>query len=352
MRPISSVVKPTHLDWTQGPVFDSEIKSGSFNGYDNSRFNSCSYLLRSIRVDITIITAGKSFYQLDVHLEIIAKHSLSKFVNSDITCHGFHSGVLVFGSEDGQIHILDLKRQKHNSVSFSRQSVSTLSIDENHIMVGSFCGEIGLYDRRGGKIFEYAAKGDSYIHSVSIYDDKVLAADAKTVYLWEIKNLLPSSLTIVALRSKYVLWACLNSSDNNRELCHPTTWTTKRYLVGKTHRPLGKTVFRWCFGLNPPVWERPFRPAIQGNVPMDKRYALKTTASVLKVRNLNNGCFIRNFRFDKGREYILMLWSAQDYVFRVIEPSKVIERATLRIDNENVKPAYFGSIDLRMDDGP
>ena len=315
-------------------------------------FNNCSYVLRSIRIDITVITAGKTFYQLDVHLEIIARHALSKFVSSDIVCHGFHSGVLVLGSEDGQIHILEFKQRKYHKISFSRQSVSTISINENMIMVGSCCGEIGMFDRRGGKIFEYTAKGPSHIHSVSICDDKVLAADDKTVYLWEIKNQLPSSLTKVALRSKYVLWACLNSSDNSRDLCNPRTWIRKPYLVGKIHRPWGKTVFRWCFGLDPPVWERPFRPMMQVNVPMDKQYGLKTTASVLKVRNLNTGCFIQNFRFDKGREYILMLWSAQDYVFRVIEPSKVIERATLSIDNENENPSYFGSIDLRLDDGP
>ncbi|PVH67827.1 hypothetical protein DL98DRAFT_542859 [Cadophora sp. DSE1049] len=264
--------KPTHLEWTQGPVFDSEI-----------------------RVDITIVTDKKIFYQLDVHLELIAKHDIWEFLDFDIVCHGFHSDVLVLGSEIGRIHILDLKRKKHNSVSFSQQSVSTISIDENHIIVGSFCSDVGLFDRSGRKIFGYRAKGDSYIHSVSIRDSKILAADAKTVYLWGMKNL---SLTKFPLRSDYVLWACLNA---RRKLYNPTTWTTKPYLV---------------------------------------------------VRNLKHGCFIQNFRFDKGREYVLMLWSAQNYVYRVIYRSKMIERAALSTGKENVNPSYCGSVDLRRDDGP
>ncbi|PVH69545.1 hypothetical protein DL98DRAFT_541540 [Cadophora sp. DSE1049] len=261
--------KPTHLEWTQGPVFD--------------------------------------------------------------ICHGFHSDVLVLGSEIGRIHILDLKRKKHNSVSFSQQSVSTISIDENHIIVGSFCGDVGLFDRSGRKIFGCRAKGDLYIHSVSIRDSKILAADAKTVYLWGMKNL---SLIKFPLRSDYVLWACLNA---RRKLYNPTTWTTKPYLVGKTH---------------PLIWDQPCRPIIPENVPMRKLYALTFTASVLKVRNLKHGCFIQNFRFDKGREYVLMLWSAQNYVYRVIYRSKMIERAALSTGKENVNPSYCGSVDLRRDDGP
>ncbi|PVH67910.1 hypothetical protein DL98DRAFT_599996 [Cadophora sp. DSE1049] len=311
MGPISSRVEPKHLEWTQGPEFDSEI-----------------------RVDITIVTDKKIFYQLDVHLKLIAKHDVGKFQDFDIVCHGFHSDVLVLGSEVGQIHILDLKRQTCNSVLFSRQSVSTISIDENHIMVGSFCGDIGWFDRSGRKIFEYRSKG-GYIYSVSIYGGKILATDGKTIYLWKIKNQLPSSLRKFPLESNDILWACLKPS--RRKLYDPTTWITKPYLVGET---------------GPPVWDKPCRPIIPENVPMRKLYALTFTASVLKVRNLKHGCFVQNFRFDKGREYVLMLWSAQNYVYRVIDSSKVIERAALSTGKKNVNPSYCGSVDLRMDDGP
>ncbi|KAH9206347.1 hypothetical protein DL95DRAFT_469704 [Leptodontidium sp. 2 PMI_412] len=291
-----------------------------------------------LRVDITIVTSGKIFYQLDVHLKLIAKYDVSKLLNFDIVCHGFHSDVLVLGGEDGRIHILELKRQKHNSISFSPQSVSTISIDENYIIVGSFCGDIGLFDRSGHKTYGYRAEGNSYIHSVSIHHGKVLAATHKTVYIWKTKNQRPSSdssLTTFPLKSNDVLWACLDTS--RRKLYDPTTWITKPYLVGKTQ---------------PPTWDKPCRPTIQENVPMRKRYALMITTSVLKVRNLRYGCFIQNFKFEEGRDYILMLWSAQDYVFRVIDGSKVIERATLSTNKENINPSYFGSVDLRMDDRP
>ncbi|KAH6704312.1 hypothetical protein BKA61DRAFT_581539 [Leptodontidium sp. MPI-SDFR-AT-0119] len=191
----SRKTEPRDVEWTQGPVFDSEI-----------------------RVDITIVTSGKIFYQLDVHLKLIAKYDVSKLLNFDIVCHGFHSDVLVLGSEDGRIHILELKRQKHNSISFSPH----------------FCGDIGLFDRSGHKTYGYRAEGNSYIHSVSIHHGKVLAATHKTVYIWKTKNQRPSSdssLTTFPLKSNDVLWACLDTS--RRKLYDPTTWITKPYLVGK-----------------------------------------------------------------------------------------------------------------------
>ncbi|KAH7364000.1 hypothetical protein BKA65DRAFT_490168 [Rhexocercosporidium sp. MPI-PUGE-AT-0058] len=329
MGPISSLVRPTHLAWTRGPVFDSEIRSGSFNG-----------------VDITMITDRKTFYKLDVDLNLIAEHDVSEYSKCDIYCHGYHSGVLVLGSEDGRIHILDFQRQKHNRISFSGQSISTISIDENHIMVGSFCGDIGLFDRSGRQLHGYRPEGGSFIHSVSMHDGKILAGAVNAVYLWEITNQELSPPTTFPLKSDYILWACLNKSG--RKFYKPTSWITKPYIVGKAHRPR----FYRYLTIHPPIWDHPCRPTVQENVPMRERYALIITTSALKVRNLKYGYFIQNFRFKEGREYVLMLWSAQKYVFRVIDGSKVIERAAIRTDNTKVNTSYFASVDLRRDDGP
>jgi WD40 repeat protein len=279
------------------------IQSGVLHLTGMTLSSTSLHILTVRRTDIFVITYSQTGYRFDASLNLKQTFSLRGYC-SNLSCHGFHSNLLVCGNIDGSIQLFDTQQGiLFKQIRLGNETISDISMNEKFIIAGTIGGAVHLRTHTG--VYKYNFKTNDYIHSVSVSDSTILAATRGRVYIWNLdKRGRPYNRQNFALDpTDEAQWACFNPFG------HPGK---APFLIGSPGR--------W------PKWERQVRPIIKriyGSTELE--YALSISGKEgkrLKIRNLESKRLIRTMIL---KETPRMLWSDHESIFVVYSGAKWVE---------------------------
>jgi hypothetical protein len=243
----------------------------------------------------------------------------------NITCHGFDTYLLACGDGEGRVKLIHTQKRILVRNMRCRDLVTSISMNEDFILVGSSTGDVCLFDRQGIKKHQFLAAGQ-FVHSTSIYGSRFLAATEQNVYSWELESDEQSFSTISRQRrSEHVAWACF----------HPLV--KGRYLIGVRGH--------W------PRRNKDFRPILRNEYDSQGReYMLSVRkrvwgSSVVCVRDIYSGQLIRQVLLKKS-EAPEMLWLGPNRLFAIYPDSNSVMKAEFCIGDKGVQRHYLESVAL------
>jgi WD40 repeat protein len=199
------------------------------------------YILTVRRTDIFVITYKQTGYRFNANLNLKQTLSLREHCSS-LSCHGFHSNLLVCGNIDGSIQLFDTQQEiLLKQIRLGNDTISDISMNSKFIIAGTIGGAVHLRTHTG--VHKYSFKTNDYIHSVSISESTILVATRRRVYIWNLdKRGRPYNRQNFALDpTDEAQWACFNPF-----------W-----------RRHGKATFLIGSPGSSPKWERQVRPIIK-----------------------------------------------------------------------------------------
>lgn len=284
------------------------------------------------RTDIFIISDSQTGYWFNANLTLQLSLDLNNFGQFTTSCHGFHSNLLVCGSNDGSLKLINPQTRVLIKEICLGSCISEISMNQTLIMAGTVDGAVYLWDHAGNCILSFRAH--DYVHSVSISDSRILAAMGRRVYIWGLdRHGRPFGPKSYDLKPEDdILWACFSPFGRQAE--------SVPFLVGKQ-----------SYGSKT---ERDFRPMIkQRYAPAEGEHIVAVTGGrnqYAKIRDLESKRVLWTVRL---REDPHMVWLNQESLFVVYPGANNLEMIPL-IKRQSTVPgsACLESVSLFLPTGP